>query len=115
MKLLFSRIVAFVLGSLMIVQLLASCSGEGGKKEDTPKTIATYDEYVGSLVDLGLSDGEIVMDIIEVDGELRATIGVEVKERELDGKEISHMYGIPYLSERRYYSMEFEEDTAKRD
>ncbi|MBR6763663.1 MAG: hypothetical protein IKM13_07945 [Clostridia bacterium] len=108
------RITALFLVLLMTASLLASCSG-GGKKEDTLKTIATYDEYVGSLVDLGLSDGEIIMDILEADGELRATIGIENKKLEIDGIEVSHYYGTPYLTERRYYNMSFVEDMRKRE
>jgi len=113
MKTLYFPVLSGVLFFLTLLQLLTSCSND--KKEDTPKTVATYDEYVGSLVDLGLSDGEIVMDIIEIDGELRATIGVEAKEREINGIEISHTHGTPYLTERRHYSMGYAEDTAKRE
>ncbi len=113
MKQTFGRITALLLVLLMTASLLASCSGEGGKKENTPKTIATYDEYVGSLVDLGLADDEIVMDVIEKEGEILSIIGTKVQE--IDGKEITLTNGTPYLTEHRYYSMDFVENTVKRE
>ncbi|MBQ2750583.1 MAG: hypothetical protein IJF34_12445, partial [Clostridia bacterium] len=51
--------------------------------------------------------------IIEVDGELRATIGVE--KREIEGTEVSPVNGTPYLTEYRYFSMDFLENTQKRE
>ncbi|MBE7000331.1 MAG: hypothetical protein E7428_09120 [Ruminococcaceae bacterium] len=99
------RITAFALVLLMTLSLLASCSGGKEKSE-------TADTYLGETVDLGLGKNEKLMDIIEVDGELRATVGVE-------SNEINATYGIdkgiPYKTEYRYYDMAFVEDVSKRE
>ncbi|MBQ2750148.1 MAG: hypothetical protein IJF34_10225, partial [Clostridia bacterium] len=67
----------------------------------------------GSPADLGLTQDEVVMDILEIDGELRATIGVAVQE--IDGKAVTLTSGTPYLTEHRYYDMDFVEDVEKRE
>ena len=114
MKLVLKRTTALCMILLLTASLLASCSGEGGKRKEGPqKTIATYDDYVGSPADLGLTQDEVVMDILEIDGELRATIGVAVQE--IDGKAVTLTSGTPYLTEHRYYDMDFVEDVEKRE
>ncbi|MBQ2749898.1 MAG: hypothetical protein IJF34_08960 [Clostridia bacterium] len=100
------RITALFLVLLLTASLLASCS------ERKDKEAETADTYLGENVDLGLAENETLMDMIEVDGELRATVGVTSEEMEAKyGTE----YGTPYKTEYRYYSMEFVEDTAKRE
>jgi len=109
MKTTAKHITALLLGLLLTASLLASCSegSEGQEKAD-----GAADTYLGENVDLGLSENEKLMDIIEVDGELRATVGVTSEEITTKyGTE----YGIPYKTEYRYYDMAFVEDTAKRE
>ena len=106
MKTTAKRITALFLVLLMTASLLASCS------ERKDKEAETADTYLGENVDLGLAENETLMDIIEVDGELRATVGVTNEEMTTKyGTE----YGTPYKTEYRYYDMEFVEDTAKRE
>ena len=108
------RITALILVLLMTASLLASCSGEGGEKpkRESDKSIPIYDSYAGSVVDIGLTENETVLDIIEVDGELRATIGVtNVKIEEIYGAGL----GTPYQTEYRYYSADFVENSSKRE
>ncbi|MBE7000108.1 MAG: hypothetical protein E7428_07960, partial [Ruminococcaceae bacterium] len=112
MKMNFKRITALALVLLMTASLLASCSG-GGEKEGTVVDVGgipVYEHYISQKVDLGLAESETVFDIIEINGQLRATIGVLDPECDL-----SEYYGTPYLTEYRWYSMDFVEDTAKRE
>ena len=105
MKHVTNRITALVFVLLMTASLLASCSS-GGEESESANT------YVGENIDLGLSENEKLMDIIEVDGELRATVGVTSDEMTAKyGTE----YGTPYKTEYRYYDMEFVEDAKKRE
>ena len=105
MKCICKRITALFLVLLMTASLLTSCANGVEKEDDDPKTIATYDDYVGNVINLGLAANETILDIMEVDGELRATIGVE--KREIEGTEVSPVNGTPYLTEYRYFSMDF--------
>ncbi|MBE7000831.1 MAG: hypothetical protein E7428_11685 [Ruminococcaceae bacterium] len=106
MKHTFRRMTALFLVLLMTSSLLASCS----KGKEKVSEIA--DTYLGENVDLGLAENEKLMDIIETDGEIRATVGVTSDEMVAKyGTE----YGTPYKTEYRYYDMEFVEDTAKRE
>ncbi|MBE6998980.1 MAG: hypothetical protein E7428_02205 [Ruminococcaceae bacterium] len=90
----------------LLVSLFSSCGN--GERTGEPDN----NNYLGENVDLGLSENETLMDIIEVDGELRATVGVTSDEMVAKyGTE----YGTPYKTEYRYYDMEFVEDTAKRE
>ncbi|MBE7001046.1 MAG: hypothetical protein E7428_12790, partial [Ruminococcaceae bacterium] len=112
MKTTLKRMTALFLVLLMTASLLASCSG-GGEKENTVTEvdgIPVYENYKSQKIDLGLGDNETVFDIVEMDGMLRATIGVLGPECDL-----SEYYGTPYLTEYRWYSMDFVEDTAKRE
>jgi len=101
------RITALLLILLLTGSLLVSCSG---REEEIA------DIYLAEKVDLGLSENEYLFDVIEVDGELRATVGVT-------SEEVAAKYGtdygidfiIPYQTEYRYYTMDFLEDTAKRE
>ena len=106
MKTALKRITALFLVLLMTASLLASCSGSG-ESENTPAEvdgIPVYDHYKSQKVDLGLGENETVFDIIEMDGMLRATIGVLDPECDL-----SEYNGTPYLTEYRWYSMDFVE------
>ncbi|MBQ2748711.1 MAG: hypothetical protein IJF34_02900 [Clostridia bacterium] len=106
MKHTFRRMTALFLVLLMTASLLASCSKVHEEAD------GAADTYLGENVDLGLAENETLMDIIEVDGELRATVGVTSEEMTTKyGTE----YGTPYKTEYRYYDMEFVEDTAKRE
>ncbi|MBR4865968.1 MAG: hypothetical protein IKU11_04735, partial [Clostridia bacterium] len=103
-----NRITALVLALLMTASFLASCSGKG-KAE-------TADIYLGEIVDLGLSENETILDIIEADGELRATVGVTSDEMAARyGTDYGVGFIIPYKTEYRYYDMDFLEDTGKRE
>ncbi|MBR6764754.1 MAG: hypothetical protein IKM13_13535 [Clostridia bacterium] len=120
MKHTFKRITALFLVLLMTSSLLASCSGEADEASDEPKTVAVYDDYVANTIDLGLAEDEAVMEVIEVDGKIRATIGTGGNKTELDGIEIERSRNAfeinePYFTEHRYYDMDFVEDTQKRE
>ena len=120
MKHTFKRIAALALVLLMTASLLASCSGEAEEISDEPKTVAVYDDYVANTIDLGLAEDEAVMEVIEVDGKIRATIGTGGNKTELDGIEIERSRNAfeinePYFTEHRYYDMDFVEDTQKRE
>ncbi|MBQ6991202.1 MAG: hypothetical protein IJN58_09110, partial [Clostridia bacterium] len=70
-----------------------------------------YDKYASREIDLGLTRDETILNVIEVDGEIRATIGVN---------EHPYVRGetdtIPYRTEYRYYDMEYAEvDPARRE
>ncbi|MBQ2749899.1 MAG: hypothetical protein IJF34_08965 [Clostridia bacterium] len=102
------RITALLLVLLLTASLLASCSGKAGETENA-------DTYVGENVDLGLAENEKLMDIIEVDGELRATVGVTSEEMEAKyGTDYLLEYNTPYKTEYRYFNMAFVEDIAER-
>ena len=120
MKHTFKRITALALVLLMTASLLASCSGEADEASDEPKTISVYDDYVAKTIDLGLAEDEAVMEVIEVDGKIRATIGTGGDKTEIDGIEIvltNNFFDIyePYFTEHRYYDADFTEDTQKRE
>ncbi|MBR4865775.1 MAG: hypothetical protein IKU11_03740, partial [Clostridia bacterium] len=70
------------------------------------------DTYLGEIVDLNLSENETILDIIEVDGELRATVGVTSEEM---AAKYGTEYDTPYKTEYRYYDLEFVEDADKRE
>lgn len=112
MKLNTKRITALILVLLMTSSLLASCGEKTKGISDGPETITIYENYKGFAVDLGLSENEVVMDIIEADGELRATIGVTSDEAEAI---YGTGYGNPYQTEYRYYSTGYIEDVSKRE
>ncbi|MBQ2750336.1 MAG: hypothetical protein IJF34_11180, partial [Clostridia bacterium] len=102
MKATVKRMTALFLVLLMTASLLASCSG-GGEKENTVtdvEGIPVYEYYKSQKIDLGLAENETVFDIIELDGQLRATIGVA--DPDFDPEKYS---GTPYLTEYRFYSM----------
>ncbi|MBQ2750562.1 MAG: hypothetical protein IJF34_12330 [Clostridia bacterium] len=112
MKTTHKRMTALFLVLLMTASLLASCSG-GGESKNTPAEVGeipVYDHYKSEKIDLGLAENETVFDIIEIDGQLRATIGVLDPEYKL----VEGSY-TPYRTEYRWYSMDFVEDTAKRE
>ena len=120
MKHTFKRITALALVLLMTSSLLASCSGEADEASNEPQTVAVYDDYVANTIDLGLAEDEAVMEVIEVDGKIRATIGTGGNKTELDGIEIERSRNAfeinePYFTEHRYYDMDFVEDTQKRE
>ncbi len=106
----FRMLSLFVIYSLM-VQLYASCSGEANEVTATEVDgIPVYDKYASREIDLGLTRDETILNVIEVDGEIRATIGVN---------EHPYVRGetdtIPYRTEYRYFDMDYmETDTARR-
>ncbi len=111
MKCICKRITALLLVLLMTASFLASCSGKTEDDETSngeENGIPVYDGYTSKKVDLGLSENETIFDIIEMDGMLRATIGVADSPGFLES-------GIPYQTEHRWYSMDFVEDTTKRE
>ena len=113
MKYIAKSITALALILLMTASLLASCGRTTGESSAKTKTVAMYDEYTAKTVDLGLAENEILMDIIEIDGKLRATIGVT-------SADIRNTYGLaangtPYMTEYRYYSMDYMENEATRE
>ena len=115
MKTTVKRITALFLVLLMTASLLASCSW-GGESEDAVTEvdgIPVFDQYKSRKVDLGLSENETLFDIIEVDGELRATVGVLDPNWDPDHPE--EYIGLPYLTEHRWYSLDYAEDTTKRE
>ncbi|MBQ2749797.1 MAG: hypothetical protein IJF34_08445 [Clostridia bacterium] len=104
------RIATLILVLLMAASLLASCGN--GEKEIVTEVdgIPVFDKYKSREVDLGLAQNETVFDIVEVDGALRTTIGV------LESAYSPFVYsGAPYMTEHRWYSMDYAEDTAKRE
>ena len=113
MKYIAKSITALALILLMTASLFASCGSTTGESYTKSKTVAMYDEYTAKTVDLGLTENEILMDIIEIDGKLRATIGVT-------SEDIRNTYGLaangtPYMTEYRYYSMDYMENEATRE
>ncbi|MBR4865203.1 MAG: hypothetical protein IKU11_00835 [Clostridia bacterium] len=98
------RITALVLVLLMTASLLASCSKEADTVTEVDG-IPVYDKYKSREIDLGLTENETVLEAIEeTDGLIRVTVGVNVKENSEE----------PYFTQRRYYSQDYVEDTAKR-
>ncbi len=115
MKMNFKRITALALVLLMTASLLASCSG-GGEKEGTVTEvdgIPVFDQYKSRKVDLGLSEDEVIYDVIEIDGMIRATVGV--LDPNWDPLFPEEYIGRPYITEHRWYSLDYVEDTAKRE
>ncbi|MBE7000164.1 MAG: hypothetical protein E7428_08250 [Ruminococcaceae bacterium] len=105
------RITALALVLLMTASLLASCSGDGEADPAKDWPIPVYKEYVGKVIDLGLTQDEKVMDVVEVEGGIRATIGVTYEGIE----ETYGSHGTPYLTKYRYYGADFAEDEGKRE
>ncbi|MBQ4625532.1 MAG: hypothetical protein IJB51_13425, partial [Clostridia bacterium] len=121
MKTTVKRITALFLILLLTASLLASCSSGGEEpsvegndevveKDDAPPV---FDHYKSGEVDLGLSENEVIYDIIEVDGMLRATIGV--LDPNFDPLFPAEYFGFPYLTEHRWYSLDYVVDTAKSE
>ncbi|MBR4867154.1 MAG: hypothetical protein IKU11_10705, partial [Clostridia bacterium] len=114
MKTIVKRITALILVLLMTASLLASCNG-GGEEETVTEVdgIPVFEHYKSSKVDLGLSENEVIYDIIEIDGMLRATVGV--LDPNWDPLFPDEYVGRPYPTEHRWYSLDYVEDTAKRE
>ncbi len=111
MKLNTKRMTALILVLLMTSSLLASCTkGEPEVAVTEVDGIPVYDKYASREIDLGLTRDETILNVIEVDGEIRATIGVDEKTYLPESDET-----IPYRTEHRYYSMDYVEDTTKRE
>ncbi|MBR6763789.1 MAG: hypothetical protein IKM13_08595 [Clostridia bacterium] len=111
MKLNTKRITALILVLLMTSSLLASCSkGENENTATEVDGIPVYDKYASREIDLGLTRDETILNVIEVDGEIRATIGVNEHPYVRDVDDTT-----PYRTEYRYYSMDYVENTAKRE
>ncbi len=111
MKLNTKRITALVLVLLTTASLLASCSkGENENTATEVDGIPVYEKYASREIDLGLTRDETILNVIEVDGEIRATIGVNEHPyvRDIDDT-------TPYRTEYRYYDMDYVEDTVKRE
>ncbi|MBE6998735.1 MAG: hypothetical protein E7428_00935 [Ruminococcaceae bacterium] len=100
------RFLSGILLLSLIVSVLAACAESRQQANDATDT------YLGEVIDIGLAENEMIMNVAEIGGEIRFTIGVECDE-------INALYGtdkgIPYKTEYRYYDMEFIEDTAKRE
>ena len=92
----------------MLLPLLASCGNEKEEKGEVGEANA----YLAEPIELDLAENELLMDIIEVDGLLRATVGVT-------SDELTKKYGTgfrkPYQTEYRYFDMELKEDETKRE
>ncbi|MBE6999136.1 MAG: hypothetical protein E7428_03005 [Ruminococcaceae bacterium] len=114
MKTTVRRITALFLILLMTASLLASCKS-GGEEETVTEVdgIPVFEHYKSSKVDLGLSENEVIYDIIEIDGMLRATVGV--LDPNWDPLFPDEYIGRPYPTEHRWYSLDYVEDTAKRE
>ncbi|MBQ2750625.1 MAG: hypothetical protein IJF34_12655, partial [Clostridia bacterium] len=105
------RITALVLVLLMMSSLLASCTkGENENTATEVDGIPVYDKYASREIDLGLTRDETILNVIEVNGEIRATIGVNEHPYVRDEDDT-----IPYRTEYRYYDMDYVENTAKRE
>jgi len=106
-------IVTLVCLNLFLCLFLTSCMGKSYEEnKELQSRVSTYNNYVGNIINLGLAENETILDVIEVDGELRATIGVE--NWEIGGIIVSGVAGTPYITEHRYYDMDFVENTEKR-
>ncbi len=103
------RITALILVLLMTASLLASCSGGEWERVAGDWPIPVYDEYVGKVIDLGLTEDEKIMDVTETEDGFRVTIGSTYKRIE----ETYGEYGTPYLTQYRYYDADFVEDEEK--
>ena len=114
MKTTVKRITALFLILLLTASLLASCKS-GGEEETVTEVdgIPVFDQYKSRKVDLGLSEDEVIYDIIEIDGMLRATIGV--LDPNYDPEHPEEYLGLPYPTEYRWYSLDYVEDTSKRE
>ena len=119
MKHIFKQATALLLAILLTLPLLASCGeSEGGqsvveqgkKPSGDNGDLSLRGTYKTQKVDLGLAEGEIVLDIIEVDGKLRATIGVPDPE---DNGGV--MDSRAYLTERRWYNMDYAKDSRESE
>ncbi|MBR4866152.1 MAG: hypothetical protein IKU11_05670, partial [Clostridia bacterium] len=110
MKHTIKRITALVLVLLVTASLLASCSGGEWERVAGDWPIPVYDEYVGKVIDLGLTEDEKIMDVTETEDGFRLTIGSTYKRIE----ETYGEYGTPYLTQYRYYDADFAEDEGKR-
>ncbi|MBR4865699.1 MAG: hypothetical protein IKU11_03360, partial [Clostridia bacterium] len=111
MKRICNRITALALVLLMTASLLASCSKEAGENTVTEVDgIPVYDKYASREIDLGLTRDETILNVIEVNGEIRATIGVNEHPYVRDVDDTT-----PYRTEYRYYDMDYVEDTVKRE
>ncbi|MBQ4625286.1 MAG: hypothetical protein IJB51_12170 [Clostridia bacterium] len=111
MKLNTKRMTALILVLLMTSSLLASCTKGANENTVTEvEGIPVYDKYASREIDLGLTRDETILNVIEVDGEIRATIGVNEHPyvRDIDDT-------TPYRTEYRYYDMDYVENTAKRE
>ncbi|MCQ2445683.1 MAG: hypothetical protein MJ141_02195 [Clostridia bacterium] len=108
MKRTFTQILALLLAIFMILPVRASCAAE--KEREGEGGVA--DTYLAEPVELDLAENELLMDIIEVDGLLRATVGVTSEELT---KKYGTGLGTPYQTEYRYFDMEYKEDETKRE
>ncbi|MBQ2749602.1 MAG: hypothetical protein IJF34_07460 [Clostridia bacterium] len=106
------RITALVLVLLTTASLLASCSkGENENTATEVDGIPVYEKYASREIDLGLTRDETILNVIEVNGEIRATIGVNEHPYVRDEDDT-----IPYRTEYRYYDIDYvETDTARRE
>ena len=114
MKTTVKRITALFLILLLTASLLASCKS-GGEEETVTEVdgIPVFDQYKSRKVDLGLSENEVIYDIIEIDGMLRATVGVLAPDFDPDNPE--EYFGRPYPTEHRWYGLDYVEDSSKRE
>ncbi len=108
MKRTVTRITALLLAIMMMMSLLASCQkGEDVKSSADEDDLSLRGTYKTQRVDLGLAEGEILIDIIEVDGKLRATVGVP------DPNDYGNEFdSIFYLTEHRWYGLDYSKDPS---
>ena len=106
------RLLALWLLPVLLAPFLAACSGDADENTATEVDgIPVYDKYASREIDLGLTRDETILNVIEVDGEIRATIGVNERPYVWDEEDT-----IPYRTEYRYYDMEYVElDPARRE
>ena len=126
------RITAMLLALLLTASLLVSCGSEKAESEEavtevegTPVLevdgvpvskvdgVPLFHQYKSREVDLGLEENETFYDIIEIDGQLRATIGI--LDPNWDPEHPEEYRGKPYPTEHRWYSPDYVEDTTKRE
>ncbi|MBR6763557.1 MAG: hypothetical protein IKM13_07390 [Clostridia bacterium] len=101
-----NRLIALLLTLASLLLLFASCIERGIGSESA----VNRDPYVARSVDLGLADNEMLMDIVEVEGGFRATVGVTHEGIEEEYGSL----GTPYLTEYRYYDANYAELSNKR-